>query len=146
MLVLPSAVKMPKMKTLSNVYFGVERENYIYSDKWRIVMCLRKKKIPNQKTMLLRSESFLPVVIDIMKNNVHWAQCQQTPPWFLEVLHTILESLVIETQHRFQSNHTGPETALGKQKTGLTRGTSTFQSAQAPGHLGHRVGGHFHGP
>ena len=28
----------------------------------------------------------------------------------------------------FQSNCTGPETAVGKQKTGLTRGTSPFQS------------------
>jgi hypothetical protein len=29
--------------------------------------------------------------------------------------------------------------ALGKQKTGLTRGTSPFQSAPAPGHLVHGV-------
>jgi hypothetical protein len=51
-------------------------------------------------------------------------------------LHPILGSLVSETQLLFQSNLMGPETALGKQKTGLTRGTSPFQSGTAPGHLG----------
>ena len=39
------------------------------------------------------------------------------------------------TQFLFQSNRAGPETTLGSRKTGLTRGTSPFLSAPAPGHL-----------
>jgi hypothetical protein len=40
----------------------------------------------------------------------------------------------------------GPETAEGKQKTGLTRGISSFQSAPAPSHLGYKIGGHPQSP
>jgi hypothetical protein len=61
-------------------------------------------------------------------------------------LHMILGSLVSGTELLFQSNLEGPETALGKQKTGLTRGTSPCWSAPVPGHLGHRVGKDPHGP
>jgi hypothetical protein len=50
------------------------------------------------------------------------------------------------TQHQFQSNLVEPETAVGKQKTGLTRVTSPFLLAPAPGHLGCRIGGHLHSP
>ena len=60
----------------------------------------------------------------------------QNPQGPQRSLHTILGSLVSGTQHRFQSNRMGPETAVGKQKTGLTRGTSPFWSVPAPGHLG----------
>ena len=63
-------------------------------------------------------------------------------------LHRILGSRVSGTQHQFQSKCAGPETALGKQKTCLTRGTSPFWSAPAPGqgHLGHGIGRHPHSP
>jgi hypothetical protein len=48
-------------------------------------------------------------------------------------LHSILRPRVSGTQLLFHSNHAGPETALGKQKT---RVTSPFWLAPAPGHLG----------
>ena len=50
--------------------------------------------------------------------------------------HTILGPLVSGTKLLFQSNRSGPETALGKQETRPTRVTSPFWSAPARGHLG----------
>jgi hypothetical protein len=58
----------------------------------------------------------------------------------------ILGSLVSGTQHLFQYNHTGSETAKGKQKTVLTKGTNPFQMAPALGHLGQGIFGHPHSP
>ena len=64
------------------------------------------------------------------------------PQGLQSTLHGISGPLVSGTQLLFQSNRTGPETALGKQKTGLTRGTGPC--TPAPGHLGCRVGRHPH--
>jgi hypothetical protein len=46
--------------------------------------------------------------------------------------HMILGSLVIGTQHCFQSSSAGPDPAAGKQKTCLTRGTNPFWLAKVP--------------
>jgi hypothetical protein len=59
-------------------------------------------------------------------------------------LHEILGSLVSRIQHWSQSNWKEPETTVRKQKTGITRDTSPFWWAPAPGHLGRRISGHTH--
>jgi hypothetical protein len=62
------------------------------------------------------------------------------------IMPRILGSLVSRTQHLFQTNRDRPVTAAGMQETPLIRGSSRFQSASDPGHLGHELTGFPHGP
>ena len=61
-------------------------------------------------------------------------------------LHGILGTLVSGTQLLFQSNHVGPETALGKQETRPDQGHKSFLVCASTGSSGHRVSRHPKGP
>jgi hypothetical protein len=57
-------------------------------------------------------------------------------------LHAILGPPVSGTQLLFQSNCTGPETALGKQETWPDQGHKFLSVGASTGSPGHKVGGH----
>jgi hypothetical protein len=70
----------------------------------------------------------------------HWvtlgAESADTPKVSWRTLHMILGPLLSGTQLLFQSNRTGPETALEKQETRPDQGPNPFWTVPAPGHLG----------